>query len=86
MADDQCDLLCLDLPKAEALRQRRLDASLARSMADEFNFRVIDAKKSITAIQTELRRQIGEFLAENETPAPGRMDLGEPEPPNFTHT
>ena len=51
-----------------------------QSMAEEFNFRVVDAKKSINAIQTELRRQIGAFLAENETPAPGRMDLGEPEP------
>jgi dTMP kinase len=48
-----------------------------QSMAEEFNFRVIDAKKSINAIQTELRRQIGAFLAENETPAPGRMDLEE---------
>jgi dTMP kinase len=46
-----------------------------QSMAEEFNFRVIDAKKSITSIQTELRRQIGAFLAENETPAPGRIDL-----------
>lgn len=51
-----------------------------QSMADEFDFRVIDAKKSITAIQTELRRQIGAFLVENETPAPGRMDLEEPQP------
>lgn len=49
-----------------------------QSMAEEFNFRIVDAKKSINAIQTELRRQIGAFLAENETPAPGRMDLGEP--------
>lgn len=53
-----------------------------QSMAEEFDFRVIDAKKSITSIQTELRRQIGAFLAENETPAPGRIDLEteEPEP------
>src|SRR5687768_13179228 len=48
-----------------------------QSMAEEFDFRVIDAKKSINAIQTELRRQIGAFLAENETPAPGRIDLDE---------
>lgn len=27
MADDRCDLLCLDLPKAEALRRRRLDST-----------------------------------------------------------
>ena len=42
-----------------------------QSMAEEFDFRMIDSKKSITAIQTELRRQIRAFLAENETPPPG---------------
>lgn len=31
--DDGCDLLCLDLPKAEALRARRLDAELADAAA-----------------------------------------------------
>src|SRR5689334_10358890 len=35
------------------------------SMADEFGFRVIDGKKSINWIQDELRRQIGEFLADS---------------------
>jgi len=39
-----------------------------QSMADEFGFRVVDGKKSIAAIQTELRRQIGEFLAGTEVP------------------
>jgi DNA-binding transcriptional ArsR family regulator len=34
MADDRCDLLCLDLPKAEALRASRLDARAARALAD----------------------------------------------------
>ena len=29
MADDQCDLLCLDLRKAEALRRGRLDPATA---------------------------------------------------------
>jgi DNA-binding transcriptional ArsR family regulator len=29
MADDRCDLLCLDLPRAEKLRQARLDSQLA---------------------------------------------------------
>jgi ArsR family transcriptional regulator, lead/cadmium/zinc/bismuth-responsive transcriptional repressor len=29
MADDRCDLLCLDLPRAEKLRQARLDPELA---------------------------------------------------------
>ena len=29
MADDRCDLLCLDLPRAEALRRDRLSAETA---------------------------------------------------------
>lgn len=33
MADDRCDLLCLDLPRAEELRQRRLAPELARDAA-----------------------------------------------------
>jgi len=36
------------------------------SMADEFNFRVLDARRKVDVIQEELRRQIGAFLAENE--------------------
>jgi len=35
------------------------------TMADEFGFRVLDGRKSVTAIQEELRRQIGEFLEES---------------------
>jgi len=42
--------------------QRQLLKEYA-SMADEFGFRVLDGKKSINAIQDELRRQIGEFLS-----------------------
>ncbi len=34
MADDRCDLLCLDLPKAEELRGARLDEETARPLAD----------------------------------------------------
>ena len=34
MSDDRCDLLCLDLPKAEALRARRLTDDVARPLAD----------------------------------------------------
>ena len=34
MADDRCDLLCLDLPKAEALRASRLPDGAARELAD----------------------------------------------------
>jgi len=33
MADDRCDLLCLDLDKAERLRQVRLDGELATILA-----------------------------------------------------
>ena len=36
MPDDACDLLCLDLDKAEALRRQRLPAELARAAAGEF--------------------------------------------------
>ena len=34
MAGDRCDLLCLDLPKAEALRAARLTDEAARAHAD----------------------------------------------------
>jgi ArsR family transcriptional regulator, lead/cadmium/zinc/bismuth-responsive transcriptional repressor len=34
MRDDRCDLLCLDLPKAEALRGQRLGDDEARVLAD----------------------------------------------------
>ncbi len=33
MSDDRCDLLCLDLPTAERLRQRRLAVGLAEAAA-----------------------------------------------------
>ena len=33
MPDDRCDLLCLDLPTAERLRQRRLAAGTAEAAA-----------------------------------------------------
>lgn len=36
MADDRCDLLCLDLPKAEALRARRPSEREARAFAEGF--------------------------------------------------
>ena len=39
------------------------------SMADEFGFRVLDARRKINVIQDELRRQIGAFLAESDTSA-----------------
>lgn len=34
MTDDRCDLLCLDLPRAEALRERRLSAEDAEALAN----------------------------------------------------
>jgi hypothetical protein len=35
-------------------------------MADEFNFRMLDARRKVDIIQDELRRQIGAFLAESD--------------------
>jgi DNA-binding transcriptional ArsR family regulator len=34
MSQDRCDLLCLDLPKAEALRASRLSDDIARLVAE----------------------------------------------------
>ena len=42
------------------------------SMADEFGFRVLDARRKVDVIQDELRRQIGAFLAE-ATPSRRRL-------------
>jgi len=39
------------------------------SMADEYQFRILDARRKVEVIQDELRRQIGAFLAESETAA-----------------
>jgi DNA-binding transcriptional ArsR family regulator len=36
MADDVCDLLCLDLPRAEALRARRVDETAAKRLASQY--------------------------------------------------
>src|SRR5919201_5518517 len=43
------------------------------SMADEFGFRILDARRKIEVIQDELRRQIGAFLAEVESTAAAPM-------------
>ncbi len=37
------------------------------AMSDEFGFRVLDGRKSIKAIQEELRRRVGEFLSDRVT-------------------
>lgn len=39
------------------------------SMADEFKFRIVDARRDIQQIQDELRRQVQEFLATADQPA-----------------
>jgi dTMP kinase len=39
------------------------------SMADEFHFRVLDARRSIEVIQDELRRQVSAFLEPSEKPS-----------------
>jgi ArsR family transcriptional regulator, lead/cadmium/zinc/bismuth-responsive transcriptional repressor len=36
VADEHCDLLCLDLPKAEAIRATRPSKQQARALASEF--------------------------------------------------
>ena len=36
MGDDRCDLLCLDLPKAETIRARRPSEREARALAEGF--------------------------------------------------
>jgi dTMP kinase len=47
------------------------------SMSDEFNFRVLDARRKVDVIQDELRRQIAAFLVDSAPPpaaAPGRSE------------
>jgi dTMP kinase len=39
------------------------------SMADEFHFRVVDARRPVERIQEELRRQVQAFLEPTEKPA-----------------
>jgi len=38
------------------------------SMADEFHFRVVDARRSVDKIQDELRKQVAAFLEPTEKP------------------
>ena len=45
------------------------------SMAEEYNFRVLDARRRVEVIQDELRRQIGAFLAEADTTKPAEPAL-----------
>ena len=39
-----------------------------QSMADEFHFRVVDARRSIERIQEELRRHVAAYLEPTEKP------------------
>jgi DNA-binding transcriptional ArsR family regulator len=55
MTDDRCDLLCLDLEKAEVLRKRRLDPSRADRLA-----------RGAKALSDPTRLTIATALAEGE--------------------
>jgi dTMP kinase len=44
-----------------------------QSMAEEFHFRVVDARRPVDRIQDELRRQVGAFLEPAEKPAEGAL-------------
>ena len=55
-------------------------------MADEFGFRVLDARRKVDVIQDELRRQIGAFLAESETAAERRCRGGREPAPRSVYT
>ena len=51
------------------------------NLAEEFGFRVLDARQSIDAIQTELRRQVGAFLAAREPSAAASAEPNAAVPP-----
>jgi len=55
MGGETCDLLCLDLPKAEALRQRRLDGEVAERGAG-----------AVKAMADPTRLMLASALAEGE--------------------
>ena len=42
--------------------------SLSHALADEFHFRVVDARRSVDHIQDELRKQVSAFLEPTEKP------------------
>ena len=73
MSDDRCDLLCLDLPKAEALRARRLSDETARVLAEH-------AK----ALSDPTRVRLLQYLAESESGTacachlPGALGISQP--------
>jgi len=53
VADDRCDLLCLDLPVAERLRRRRVDAGAATRSAQLAGALADPTRVSIAAVLLE---------------------------------
>ena len=47
-----------------------------QALADEFGFRVLDARKRVTVIQDDLRSQVGAFLEASDTPSMGPLAGG----------
>lgn len=44
-----------------------------QTLADEFGFRILDARKRVNAIQDQLRRDVGAFLEASDTPSMGPL-------------
>ncbi len=44
-----------------------------QALADEFGFRVLDARKRVSAIQDQLRRDVGAFLEASDIPSMGPL-------------
>jgi DNA-binding transcriptional ArsR family regulator len=53
MRDDHCDLLCLELPRAEALRRRRVDVAHARVAASAAQALADPTRLSVAALLHE---------------------------------
>ncbi|MDQ6821697.1 MAG: hypothetical protein M3076_15410 [Actinomycetota bacterium] len=61
MSDDRCDLLCLDLEKAEVLRRRRLPAARAADVANCARALADPTRASIAAALVQ-RRPLADVL------------------------
>ena len=46
------------------------------SMADEFGFRVLDARRPVDVLQDDLRRQVQAFLSSSDISTEGAADVG----------
>lgn len=53
MADDRCDLLCIDFDQAEALRRRRLSTDLAQRAAERARALADPTRLQLTAALAE---------------------------------